>query len=51
MGTAIVCVILFIMIALIVKSLCKKYHKAKKSGGCCCGCSGCSSSTCKKNKS
>jgi len=42
MGTAIICVILFVIITLIVKSLCKKYINAKKTGGCCCSCSGCS---------
>lgn len=44
MGTVIVCVILFIIVSLIVKSLCKKYINAKKNGECCCGCSGCSKS-------
>jgi len=42
MGTVIISVILFIIVSLIVKSLCKKYINAKKTGSCCCGCSGCS---------
>lgn len=43
MGTAVVSVILFIVVSLAVKSVCKKYINAKKTGGCTCGCSGCSS--------
>ena len=44
MGTVIVCIILFIVLTGIIKSLCKKHLDAKKSGKCCCGCSGCPSS-------
>lgn len=51
MGTLIVSVILFVAITLIVKSLCKKYLKAKKSGECCCGCSGCCNTKCNKSQS
>ncbi len=48
MGTLIVSVILIGIVALIIKSLYKKHIDAKKSGGCCCGCSGCSGGNCNK---
>lgn len=48
MGTVIVSVILIGIVALIIKSLYKKHIDAKKSGGCCCGCSGCSGGNCNK---
>ena len=40
MGTVIVSIILFLVVTLIVRSLCKKHLMAKKSGGCCAGCTG-----------
>lgn len=48
MGTVIVSVALFVIVTLIVKSLCKKYIKARKTGTCCCGCSGCCGGKCNK---
>lgn len=48
MGTVIVSVVLFAIVTLIVKSIHKKHVNAKKTGGCCCGCSGCSGGKCNK---
>ena len=49
MGTLIISTILFIIVTLIVKSICRKHIEAKKNGSVCCGCSKCSSG-CNKNK-
>ena len=49
MGTVIISTILFIIVTLIVKSICRKHIEAKKNGSVCCGCSKCSSG-CNKNK-
>ena len=43
MGTVIISTILFIIVTLIVKSICRKHIEAKKNGSVCCGCSKCSS--------
>ncbi|MCQ2242397.1 FeoB-associated Cys-rich membrane protein [Treponema sp.] len=44
MGTVIISTILFIIVTLIVKSICRKHIEAKKNGSACCGCSNCSCS-------
>ncbi|MDY3758453.1 MAG: FeoB-associated Cys-rich membrane protein [Treponema sp.] len=49
MGTVIISTILFIIVTLIVKSICRKHIDAKKNGSVCCGCSKCSCG-CNKNK-
>ncbi|WP_407399410.1 FeoB-associated Cys-rich membrane protein [Treponema sp.] len=48
MGTVIISTILFIIVTLIVKSICKKHIEAKKNGSVCCGCAKCSCG-CNKN--
>ena len=49
MGTVIISTILFIIVTLIVKSICSKHIEAKKNGSVGCGCSKCSCG-CNKNK-
>lgn len=41
MGTVIVSVVLFVVVTMIVKSICKKHIAAKKNGNFCCGCTKC----------
>ncbi len=46
MGTAIVCLLLVLAAVCIIRAEIKKWVRAKKTGTCACGCSGCASSGC-----
>lgn len=43
MGTLIVSLVLLMIVGMIIKSIIKKHKEVKRTGSCCCGCSGCGS--------